>query len=176
MVLRFLPRRSFTTATRSAAFSHHVAHIVRLRPKKKMVRPNASRDIAVMQHEQSRWNWAVGQFPREAMHQYRFGAFSPAYRRIAIGAFRDMPEPTSVRLYNLLPESFGWFGNTALSATESTFTTYDAVVRLRESHSAVFACKLYSHRGCISFGASPRSCQRRGGTCVPIVLLARGGH
>ncbi len=81
-----------------------ISHIVELISEKKMLRIHAWRIITFVKNHQSVWNWAIMQFPRNAVSLSRFSAY--IYPSIPSPVNTSQPQPARICFFDFGPESF----------------------------------------------------------------------
>lgn len=82
----------------------HVVNIVRLRTEKQMIRPDAWRIVATVQHLRAFGDWAERQFPRDSMRQFVSTRDKPELS-IALTASRFAPQPACIGFLNMTPKA-----------------------------------------------------------------------
>ncbi len=92
----------------TAPLGRHVSQVFGLRSEKEMVWIDASANVALVTNEQAVRDGAIGEFPRDAMgKQSPTLAPSLADEAVAPPPNTSLPQPTTVRLDDALPEPFG---------------------------------------------------------------------
>lgn len=104
---QFRPRYIFSVSASTSTLLSFVRHIVGVRAKEQMLRPNARRVVAPMKNEHSPWNRTVVEYPRHAMGNNRIILWILRNTKQAIAEVVSClgnPLPASISLANLNPE------------------------------------------------------------------------
>ena len=88
-----------------APLLNHVPHVFGVAPEKQMVRSDAGRIVAVVQHIQSGRDRTVVEFPGQAVSLDPSLSTTPALKLAVAFGGRSCPEPAAIRLLDLGPES-----------------------------------------------------------------------
>lgn len=112
----------FTDWMKVSALCHLVGVIVSVRTKEQMIRIDARRVVAPMQHPQALWNWAIMQFVAVSMRSVHVAIDTelPIALGLAIFPFPALIGAASV---NVTPETFNWA--TIVRNTKSIVMAFD---------------------------------------------------
>lgn len=104
--LRVRSRRWATAHLGMTVLCDHIQNVVQWGAKEQMVWSNTGRVVAMMQNPQARWNHSKVEFPREPV-SVNYTAIIPKDCSVPLAANGRCPDPASISLIDLGPESFG---------------------------------------------------------------------
>lgn len=193
LVVRLAPLRPLRVPSQVvASLARHVSQIVRIRPKKQVIRTNTGRVVAAVADKKPVRDRSIGEFPRYAVCEQPF-AWSPAQSDLPI-ASREMgagPQPAGSKLraddrpilVDLLPESVSQgsiLGSVAARATAIEPLTHREIADARSEQRAALLTRtrrgkrdgrdrVRLHRKSSLLVPRSRLFQQRGSFCMSIL-------